>query len=705
MVFSLRNKIMFFLIIISSTIFLAGYIGAKNSKELVNDIDLTYKNGMYSLQLLNSCHDYIKDIDFCTRQMLLSDSLLGKLEKEYLKFRVGYEIDLVNTLLSLYSRYDLDVQQKIWLKNIKNDFSHYLKRREQLIKQDNIKHLRYSSEVNYYLDSMSIAFKNISDYSLSILANNNQDKVHRLNDCLNKIYLFSIFTAIIVLVLGLIGSTYFTRPITAMIKEFKKISDGNIGDLCNSLPVLSGDELGKLTEGFNRMAGDLQRSFAEIDEKIKQIDHSVYHDYLTELLNRGGFYKKMRTLLNECQEKGQKIYLFYLDMDGFKDINDTLGHYIGDKFLISLSRKLFYSLEQYELIARLGGDEFAVVYVDLSGKEEAKQIAEKIMSLLADPFFIEGKNIHGSGSLGISIFPDDALKTEDLTIAGDMAMFQAKSLGRSRYCFYDSSMGEHIQKKNILDMHLRKAVENEELLLYLQPKINAFTLVLEGFEALLRWKNKELGLISPGDFIPIAEENGMIIALGDWALRETCRIIQLWRKQGLPKLKIAVNVSPVQIKQDDFVKRALAIIDLYKIEPKYIEFEITESVFIDDSKKAMEVLNRLRRIGFSIALDDFGTGFSSLEYIKSFPLDTVKIDKIFIDSICTSEKQANLTKAIIYMVHNLGMHVVAEGVESSDQLKLLQDYGCNQIQGYFFSPPLSKEEAEEFIIKNHRYQE
>ncbi|MGM9571753.1 MAG: EAL domain-containing protein [bacterium] len=701
----MRNKIMFFLIIISSTIFLAGYIGAKNSKELVNDIDLTYKNGMYSLQLLNSCHDYIKDIDFCTRQMLLSDSLPGKSEKEYLKFRVGYEIDLVNTLLSLYSRYDLDVQQKIWLKNVKNDFANYIKRREQILKQDNINQQVYFADVNYYLDSMNIIFKNMSDHSLSLLAGNNQDKVHMLNACLNKIYLFSIFTAFVVLILGLIGSAYFTRPITAMIKEFKKISDGNIGDLCNSLPVLSGDELGKLTEGFNRMAGDLQRSFAEIDEKIKQIDHSVYHDYLTELLNRGGFYKKMRTLLEECQEKGQKIYLFYLDMDGFKDINDTLGHYIGDKFLVSLSRKLIYSLERYELIARLGGDEFAVVYVDLSGKEEARQIAEKILSLLADPFFIEGKTIHGSGSLGISVFPDDALKTEDLTVAGDMAMFQAKSLGRSHYCFYDSSMGEHIQKKNILDMHLRKAVENEELLLYLQPKINAFTLVLEGFEALLRWKNKELGLISPGDFIPIAEENGMIIALGDWALRETCRIIQAWHKQGLPKLKIAVNVSPVQIKQDDFVKRALEIIDLYKVEPKYIEFEITESVFIDDSKKAMEVLNRLRRIGFSIALDDFGTGFSSLEYIKSFPLDTVKIDKIFIDSICSSEKQANLTKAIIYMVHNLGMHVVAEGVESSDQLKLLQDYGCNQIQGYFFSPPLSKEEAEGFIIKNHRYQE
>lgn len=421
-------------------------------------------------------------------------------------------------------------------------------------------------------------------------------------------------------------------------------------------------------------------------------------DPLTRLPNRYLLQKQLKEILIDSQKNDRVFAVLYMDLDRFKFVNDTLGHSYGDLLLQQASERLKNSIGDGHILARMGGDEFVCILRNLQNEADAEKIAKEIISDFSHPFSLHDIEIHISTSIGISLFPYDGDDGEILLTNADSAMYRAKKKGRNQYEKANVEANAGCFERLIIENELRKALEKNELSLNFQPQLDIKHEKIIGFEALLRWNHPDLGNIPPAEIIPIAEETGLILPIGDWVLKNACLKLKEWEKAGFHSLRIAVNLSAQQFLQKNMVEKIKAVIKETSINPEYLELEITEGVVIHDVDSAISVLQQLKDIGIQISIDDFGTGYSSLNYLKKLPVNTLKIDRSFIFDIDTNPSSKALTSAITTMAHDLKLNVVAEGVETYKQLSYVKKSSCDVIQGYYFSRPLKSEHVIDFLI-------
>jgi diguanylate cyclase (GGDEF)-like protein/PAS domain S-box-containing protein len=442
------------------------------------------------------------------------------------------------------------------------------------------------------------------------------------------------------------------------------------------------------------------------DRKLaeQQLHHDAFHDALTGLPNRALFMDHLKLAIARSRRNVQtKFAVLYLDLDRFKVINDSLGHTIGDQLLVGIADRLKNNLRPGDTVARLGGDEFTVLIEDIADESESVQVAERIQKELSVPFTLSGREVFTTVSMGIAPSATGYERAEDILRDADTAMYRAKSAGKARYEIFDKAM--HARAINLLQMEtdMRRALEREEFVLHYQPIVALENFRLRGFEALVRWQHPERGFISPMDFIPVAEETGMIVPLGEWVMREACRQMNGWQKM-FPldhPLFITVNLSSKQFSQNALISTFAMILQETGVKPQSVKLEITESVVMENIETATDMLRQLRGLGVKLAIDDFGTGYSSLSYLHRFPIDTLKIDRSFVTRMSENNENVEIVRTIVVLAQNLGMDVVAEGVETNEQLVLLQKLGCENGQGYFFSKPVNADGAEKIIAETY----
>ena len=436
----------------------------------------------------------------------------------------------------------------------------------------------------------------------------------------------------------------------------------------------------------------------KIKDSNARIEYLAHHDPLTNLPNRLLLNTRLNKSIEKCVQYEQKLAIFFIDIDNFKIINDTYGHSIGDKIINLVAQRLQKNIRKNDTISRIGGDEFIIVIEDILEEKDIKKIASKIISDFTEPIKLEEYLFDTTISMGISIFPNNGLTVEDLIKQADTAMYIAKNSGRNQYQFYKEEMTSEIFEKIVMKQEISDAIKNNEFEVYYQPQIDIKSNKIIGAEALLRWNHKTLGLISPNDFIPHAEETKLIIPLGDFVLKTACLFIKsLHDKNLLKNGKIAVNISAVQLKHSDIFKNVLNNLKDTNLEPEFLELELTETFIMENIKESILILKNLKEIGVQLSIDDFGTGYSSLSYLKLFPIDKLKIDKSFISEIPHSQKDEAITKTIIALGKGLGIKVIAEGVEKENQKDFLALENCDEIQGWFYAKALKKEEFIKFV--------
>jgi len=433
----------------------------------------------------------------------------------------------------------------------------------------------------------------------------------------------------------------------------------------------------------------------EVQEKLR---HLAHHDSLTSLPNRLLFTDRLEHALARPHKEGNVAILF-LDLDRFKVINDTLGHDIGDKVLQMLGERISACVRKGDTLARLSGDEFAILLEDKMSSEVVMMIARHVLDELANPFIIEGCELFITTSIGISMSPDDGEDSQTLLKNADIAMYRAKDLGRNTYQFFSSDMSTRAFERLSLETSLRYALEREEFRLVYQPQVDAMTGEIIGVEALLRWQHPDFGIVGPSDFIPILEETGLIVPVGEWILYKACTQAKVWQEEYSTDLRIAVNLSARQFNDGGLISIVEYCLMRTKLPPRSLELEITESVIMQDNKWIGDVFRAFEGMGVRIAIDDFGTGYSSLSYLKRFPIDTIKVDRSFIRDVTTDIDDAAIVSAIIAMANSLKLDIVAEGVETKEQLEFVTVKGCNSMQGYFFSEPLTAEKMDKLLAK------
>lgn len=530
----------------------------------------------------------------------------------------------------------------------------------------------------------------------------------------NFIYSFYSYTIIIVLisiilllVIILFSSRKITRSFTNPLLDLRdcmrQAADGNLTVLCN---VKTKDEFGELSRSFNKMLHIIKSNYDELsfvhkkllvkEEQLRSnyehIEFLAYHDALTKLPNKPAFYDYLNITLNSEPGCTQAHAIYFVDLDNFKTVNDTLGHDYGDELLIQTAKRLNYFIKNNDLLARAGGDEFLFFKTNISAQEEALTFAKNILEKFKEPININGTFIYISMSIGVSLYPLNGIQYNTLIKNADIAMYRSKDTGKNRLTLFDESMQQEISRHSEIIEILRHAIENKEIYLVYQPQFDLALEKIIGFEALMRINNPSLGNLSPSEFIPIAEETGMINDLGSWALHEACTFNKYLQNNGFPFCTVAVNISTIQLNQTGFVNLVADVLKETGLSPQYLELEITESAIASSIRDAVSILEELQCMGIRISLDDFGTGYSSLNYLTQMPINTLKIDKAFIDKINLNKKDNYVAEAIISLAHNLDVKVVAEGVEDSNQLNLLKEKHCDLIQGYVYSKPLKSEE-------------
>src|SRR6202521_394143 len=420
-----------------------------------------------------------------------------------------------------------------------------------------------------------------------------------------------------------------------------------------------------------------------------QMTHSAQHDLVTNLPNRLLLNDRIAQSIALARRQNRPIAVIFLDLDRFKYINDSLGHAIGDQLLQSVSKRLLASVRGSDTVSRQGGDEFVILLAEIAYPEDAATSANKILHALSAPHSIEGQDLHIDGSIGISVYPEDGEDAETLIKNADTAMYNAKENGRNNFQFFKAEMNLKAVERQSLEGSLRRALEREEFLLHYQPKVNLDTGEITGVEALIRWRRPDRGLVPPSQFVPIAEDCGLILQIGRWVLREACRQARAWQNAGLPPLPIAVNVSAVEFRDKGFAERVRTVLSETGLEARYLELELTEGVLMEDAETMVSVLQELKMMGVLLAVDDFGTGYSSLSYLRQFPIDVLKIDQSFVHQITADPDDSTIVSAIINMGKSLKHLVVAEGIETREQRAYLQAQRCAEGQGYLFSAPLT----------------
>ncbi|MEM7027541.1 MAG: EAL domain-containing protein, partial [Pseudomonadota bacterium] len=458
---------------------------------------------------------------------------------------------------------------------------------------------------------------------------------------------------------------------------------------------------------LNSSTTNIHQIIHALDHAIrrKKVEHHLAYyaqiDNLTGLANRSLFKERLTRALIRADRNKKIVALMVIDIDRFKYVNDSLGHEVGDQLLKLIAKRLTYCIREGDTVARLGGDEFTVLLEDVSHIGDASLVANKILEAMMKPFVINGEELYITPSIGITLYPVDDTRAQFLLRNADNAMYRAKQGGRNCYRFYTTDMDQHLEERVQIESRLRHAVANKEFQLHYQPKFNIHDNQLVGAEALLRWDNADLGVVSPAVFIPVAEETGLIQPITEWVVKEACEQNANWQLKGFKPIRMSVNLSPKQFTRTDIAGTIFHQIIHADLAPKYVELEITEGALMEDVNKSQEVLKALKKWGIRISIDDFGTGYSSLSYLKKFPIDTLKIDQSFVRDIMVDSDDAAIVSAIIAMTQSLKLNVIAEGVETEDQLRFLASKGCNEAQGYFLGKPVAATEFESIFLSAH----
>jgi diguanylate cyclase (GGDEF)-like protein len=450
---------------------------------------------------------------------------------------------------------------------------------------------------------------------------------------------------------------------------------GSIHREANAKLVLSLIEAHKLAE--------------EVQAGKAELDYLAHHDVLTGLPNRLLFRDRLSKAIELARRQNERLAVLFMDLDKFKYINDSLGHGVGDDLLKSVARRLESCMRRSDTVSRQGGDEFILLLSHIAQPEDAAVTAGKILAALAPPHLIDQQELHISASIGISIYPEDGTDAEALTKSADTAMYNAKENGRDNYKFFEQEMNARAIHRQSIEASLRRALACGEFVLHYQPKIDLQSHMIVGVEALIRWQHPKLGLVPPLQFLPIAEDCGLILPIGRWVLREACLQAHAWRQAGLPPIAIAVNTSALEFRDKNFLENTRATLGDTGLEPHYLEFELTESVLMQDGEFTNSMLRALTDLGVKLAIDDFGTGYSSLSYLRRFPIDALKIDRSFVNGVTSSPDDAAIVSAVIGMGKSLKLRVVAEGVETPEQCEFLLAQHCDEGQGYYFSRPVA----------------
>ncbi len=500
---------------------------------------------------------------------------------------------------------------------------------------------------------------------------------------------------------GIIGSD---SQETAAREIQKTLGGVKAEDVELSLKGEDGSEIaveGNLTcsfiDGIPALVWGIWHDVTEKKRSQARLYKLAHNDNLTGLPNRILFRDRLQQSIAYANRRKSSVALLFIDLDRFKVINDSLGHPVGDRLLQSVAKTLIASVREVDTVARFGGDEFTIVLGTLEKPGDAELVARKILDALQKPFIIDTHELFAMGSIGISIFPEHGDDIDSLIKKADIAMYEAKAQGGDRCVLYDPSMDENAHKQLLLENSMRKALSKNEFRLVYQPKVDIISGQITAMEALLRWDHPEFGLINPDDFIPLAEETGLIVAIGDWVLESACRQNVEWFNMGLPRMRVAVNISGYQLQQADFVERLENVVIQTGMPFDQLEIEITESVIMQNPEFTIQVLNDVQSRGIHISVDDFGTGYSSLAHLKRFSVNTLKIDKSFVRDVESSKTDAAITSAIIAMGNSLNLRVIAEGVETQGQYTFLQEAMCDEIQGYLVSRPIRPEKVYDFI--------
>jgi len=507
------------------------------------------------------------------------------------------------------------------------------------------------------------------------------------------------------------------RSISQRIIELNQTSQavGNSGDYSIRVPNYGEDEIGSLARSFNLMLETIEENQLERDQAnealqqnrvrlelaVKDLQRLANYDSLTQLPNRALCMDRIKYALRSASRSKTMVGVLFLDLDHFKDVNDSLGHAVGDQLLKATSNRLSERIRSEDTLARLGGDEFVIILNHIKNTENVIDIVETIVTSFETPFKLSNYQVNTTVSIGICTYPNDGADVDSLMKAADAAMYKAKEGGRNTYEFYESELNKLANRRHQIANELRSAIANNEIDLVFQPQLNLPNNKIISAEVLLRWSSPVLGQISPAEFVPIAENTGLIKEIGDWVLENACKVIAKCLKNNI-KIRLAVNLSALQFKQADLAHEIARNLKKYKVPAKYLEVEITESMLMRDVNKAVDVLEKLKEMQIRIAIDDFGTGYSSLAYLRRFPLDALKIDRSFVDELVVNSDDTAITLAIISMAKSLRLEVVAEGVETQQQMEFLKQNNCDDIQGYYFSKPIREKQLIGFIREHNQ---
>ncbi|TQV71419.1 EAL domain-containing protein [Aliikangiella marina] len=520
----------------------------------------------------------------------------------------------------------------------------------------------------------------------------------------NFIYIGSIFLASLLVAILMAGlfQKVLTYPIRRMVRHINLIYNSN--NFEKRLKPIRDDELGRLTLEFNQMLEAVQERENELTMQSKQLQRLVevrteqlyqkaHFDSLTGLPNRYLLVDRLHQAISKSSRSKSNLALLFLDLDRFKIINDNLGHQNGDLLLKEVAKRLSNLSRDGDTVARLGGDEFVFLLENLNQPKDAARTANRILESFKTPFQLQDHILHVSTSIGISIYPDNGTDDKILLKNADISMYHAKEKGPGHFSFYSKEMNESSLERLAIESNLRTAVENDEFYLTYQPQMRLKDDSFKNVEALLRWSNPTLGEISPGIFVPISEETGMVNQIDLWVISEVCKQIRLWKEQGLDDITVAINVSAGHLISDTLLEHLKQEIIINKINAKQIEIEITEAVFVEHTERTVKTLEEIKKLGAKIAIDDFGTGYSSLQYIQDFPADTLKLDGMFIRNLANKKSSQGIVRSTIILAHSLGLEIVSECVEDDFQLQFLRDHKCDLVQGYMLSKPLNPQQV------------
>jgi len=491
-------------------------------------------------------------------------------------------------------------------------------------------------------------------------------------------------------VLYLVYHILLTRPLARIIEHLSDINPDQPGKM--HIPMLPGqehNELGLWINKANQLLDSIERNSSRRREAEANLKHMAQHDHLTGLPNRGMLQEQLARILADAGRRQRGVAVLCCGIDDFKEINEQFSYQAGDSLLLAVADRLRANSGRLGSLARLGGDQFALAQTGISEPYEAAELAQTILEDLGLPFEVGGHTVSLRATIGITLFPDDGDNAEKLLQKAEQTMMLAKARSRNRYQFYIASLDTEMRVRRELDKELRGALARKELFLVYQPQVSYQTHRVVGVEALLRWQHPERGLVPPDVFIPLAEQNGAITSIGEWVLDQACKQLAEWRASGFPELRMAVNLSTVQLHQPDLPRVVTNLLQRYDLPPRSLELEVTETGLMEDIAAAASHLNSLKRAGVLIAIDDFGTGYSSLSYLRGLPLDKIKIDKSFVQDVLLDEDDATIVRAIIQLGRSLNMEVIAEGVETAAQEAYIITEGCNEGQGYFYSRPLT----------------